>query len=66
MEGRRRIHQPASAQTSPNAMPAFDDVRSLQWLRSGAGCRRIGGRVVAVQSIALASGAVLHTFSEAD
>ena len=46
--------------------PAFDDVRSLQWLRSGAGCRRIGGRIVAVQSIALASGAVLHTFSEAD
>jgi PAS domain-containing protein len=44
--------------------PAFDDVRSLQWLRSGAGCRQIGGRVVAVQSIALASGAVLHTFSE--
>jgi PAS domain-containing protein len=45
--------------------PAFDDVRALHWVRSAAGCRQIDGRIVAVQSIVLAGGAVLHTFSEA-
>jgi len=45
--------------------PAFDDVRALHWVRSAPGRREIGGRVVAVQTIALASGAVLHAFSEA-
>jgi PAS domain-containing protein len=45
--------------------PAFDDVRALHWVRSGAAGREIDGRVVAVQSIALSGGAVLHTFSEA-
>jgi len=34
-------------------------------VRSAAGCRQIDGRIVAVQSIVLAGGAVLHTFSEA-
>jgi PAS domain-containing protein len=45
--------------------PAFDDVRALHWVRSAGGCWQIDGRVVAVQSIVLAGGAVLHTFSEA-
>jgi len=45
--------------------PAFDDVRALHWVRSAGGCRQIDGRVVAVQSIVLAGGAVLYTFSEA-
>ena len=63
---RRAIELLGLSEAALARRPAFDDVRSLQWLRSGAGCRRIGGRIVAVQSIALASGAVLHTFSEAD
>ena len=45
--------------------PAFDDVRALHWVRSTAGRRQIGVRVVAVQTVELAGGAVLHTFSEA-
>ena len=49
--------------------PALDDVRALHWLRHPVcDCferRQADGRVVAVQSVALAGGAVLHTFSGA-